>query len=68
MPLMISSTISVPTIAFIDRALAAAQADAAEHAAVSTVTSSPTPMSPPAVARREAKKMPPTAVSMPLAT
>jgi hypothetical protein len=27
-----------------------------------------TPMSPPAVARREAKKMPPSAVSTPLAT
>ena len=67
-PLMIKSTMSVPTTALVTEPRPPPKLIPPSTAAVSTSTSMPTPMSAPAVARREAKKQPAAPVNMPLAT
>ena len=67
-PLVISSTISVPTADFVTDPLPPPSVMPPSTVAVSTITSMPTPMSPPTVPSRAAKNRAPMLVSAPQAT
>ena len=67
-PLITNSTISVPTSALATEPLPPPRLMPPSTVAVRTVTSRPTPTSPPTVPSRAAKNSAPIAVSTPLAT
>ena len=67
-PFVISSTMKVPTTALVTLPRPPPKLMPPNTAAVSTVTSRPTPMSPPAELRREAKNVAASAVRTPLVT
>ena len=66
-PLVISSTMNVPTSALATEPRPPPRLMPPSTAAVSAVISRPTPISPPTVPRRAAKNSAPTAVRAPLA-
>ena len=68
MPLIRNSTIRVPTSALVTEPLPPPRLMPPSTVAVSTVTSRPTPTSPPTVPRRAAKNSAPIEVMTPLAT